>query len=172
VLALDLPLVLDADGLNAFAGRAEELAGRRAFTVLTPHPGELGRLLGTSAAAVQEDRLAAARRAAAATGAVVVLKGHQTLVAEPPGGDGGPGALWIAPTGNPGMASGGTGDVLTGVLGALVGWIGGVEAVGLGVFVHGLAGDLAAATVGETGLAASDLIAALPAAFRHLPDLD
>lgn len=172
VLALDLPLVLDADGLNAFAGHSEELARRNAFTVLTPHPGELGRLLGISAAEVQEDRLVAARRAAAATGAVVVLKGHQTLVAGPPGDDGAPGAVWIAPTGNPGMASGGTGDVLTGVVGALVGWIGGVEAVGLGVFVHGLAGDLAAATVGETGLAASDVIAALPAAFRHLPDLD
>jgi NAD(P)H-hydrate epimerase len=166
------PLVLDADGLTPFTAGLESLRGRIAPTVLTPHPGELGRLFGTSAAEVQEDRLAAARRAAAATGAVVVLKGHQTLVAEPPGADGAPGAVWITPTGNPGMASGGTGDVLSGVLGALIGWIGGVEAVGLGVFVHGLAGDLAAATVGETGLAASDVAAALPPAFRALPDLD
>ncbi|HEX6202333.1 MAG TPA: NAD(P)H-hydrate dehydratase [Thermoanaerobaculia bacterium] len=173
VLALELPLVLDADGLNAFAGRAAELRDRRAFTVLTPHPGELGRLLDTSAAEVQADRLAAARRAAAATGAVVVLKGHQTLIAEPPAADGTPGAVWITPTGNPGMASGGSGDVLTGVLGALVAWLGpGLEPVALGTFVHGLAGDLAAAAVGETSLAAGDLVASLPAAFRHLPELD
>lgn len=173
VLALDLPLVLDADGLNAFAGRAADLRARRAFTVLTPHPGELGRLLGASAADVQADRLAAARRAAAETGAVVVLKGHQTLVAEPPSPDGSPGAVWIAPTGNPGMATGGVGDVLTGVLGALVAWLGpAVEPVLLGTYVHGLAGDLAAATLGETSLAATDLIAHLPAAFRTLPDLD
>ncbi|HEX2163649.1 MAG TPA: NAD(P)H-hydrate dehydratase, partial [Thermoanaerobaculia bacterium] len=173
VLALELPLVLDADGLNAFAGRAEELRARRAFTVLTPHPGEVARLLGATTAEVQADRLAAARRAAEVTGAVVVLKGHQTLVAEPPAAPGRPGAVWIAPTGNPGMASGGTGDVLTGVLGALVAGLGpGVPAVGLGVFVHGLAGDLAAATVGETSLSASDVIAALPSAFRHLPEME
>ncbi len=170
-LGCPVPLVLDADGLNAFAGRLGELRGRRAFTVLTPHPGELGRLLGSDAAAVQADRRGAARRAAAESGAVVVLKGHLTLVAEPPGPDGAPGRVWVNPTGNPGMASGGSGDVLTGVLGALVGWIGGVEAVCLGVFVHGLAGDLAAATVGETGLAAGDVLAALPSAFRHLPEL-
>jgi ADP-dependent NAD(P)H-hydrate dehydratase / NAD(P)H-hydrate epimerase len=173
VLALDLPLVLDADGLNAFAGRAAELRGRRAPTVLTPHPGELGRLLGVPAAEIQAERLAAARRAAAETGCVVVLKGHQTLVAEPTAAAGGPGAVWIAPTGNPGMASGGSGDVLTGVLGALVGWLGpSAETIGLGVFVHGLAGDLAAATLGETSLAASDLVAHLAAAFRLLPDLE
>ncbi|HUO86751.1 MAG TPA: NAD(P)H-hydrate dehydratase [Thermoanaerobaculia bacterium] len=176
VLALDLPLVLDADGLNAFAGRAAELRGRGALTVLTPHPGELARLLGTTADVIQEDRLGAARRAAEETAAVVVLKGHQTLVAVPPSTAGEPGAVWISPTGNPGMASGGSGDALTGVLGALVGWVGRevgpLEAVGLGVFVHGLAGDLAAATVGEVGLAASDLIAALPVAFRQLPELE
>jgi NAD(P)H-hydrate epimerase len=167
---LDLPLVLDADGLNAFAGRLGELAGRRAATVLTPHPGELGRLLGTSAAEVQADRVGAARRAAAAAGAVVVLKGHRTLIAEPPEAGRG-GRVWVCPTGNPGMASGGSGDVLTGVLAALAGWIGGVPGVCLGAYVHGLAGDLAADELGEVGLAAGDLLEALPHAFERLSRL-
>ncbi|HEX2253803.1 MAG TPA: NAD(P)H-hydrate dehydratase, partial [Thermoanaerobaculia bacterium] len=162
-----LPLVLDADGLNAFAGRLGELAGRDAFTVLTPHPGELGRLLGVEAAEVQADRLGAARRAARESGAVVVLKGHQTLVAVPgrEGEPASPPAVHLSPTGNPGMATGGVGDVLTGLLAALVGQAcaagGGrgeaAAAVRLAVFVHGLAGDLAAGAVGEYALAAGDL---------------
>ena len=113
VLECPLPLVLDADGLNAFAGRAGELAGRRAETVLTPHPGELGRLLGISPSQIQEDRVAAARGAAEETGAIVVLKGHLTLVASGT-------AVFVNPTGNPGMATGGTGDVLTGLIAGLL----------------------------------------------------
>ncbi|HYU31648.1 MAG TPA: NAD(P)H-hydrate dehydratase, partial [Thermoanaerobaculia bacterium] len=101
-----LPVVADADAINAFAGRAGELKDRPDATVLTPHPGELGRLLGVKTAEIQADRVAAARRAAAETGAFVVLKGSLTLVAAP-GGD-----VWINPTGNPGMATGGSGDVL------------------------------------------------------------
>jgi hydroxyethylthiazole kinase-like uncharacterized protein yjeF len=158
-----LPLVLDADGINAFAGRADELAARRAPTVLTPHPGELGRLLGTSAAEVQADRLAAARRAAAATGAIVVLKGSLTLIAAPGGG------LYVNPTGNPGMASGGTGDVLTGILGGLLAQrLEPLDAACLAVYLHGLAGDLALARLRGPSLAAEDIIAALPAAFAEL----
>ncbi len=161
--ALELPLVLDADGLNAFAGRAEELAGRPAPTVLTPHPGELGRLLGVSTAEVQADRLAAARRAAAATGAVVVLKGSLTLVAAPGGG------VWVNPTGNPAMASGGTGDVLTGIAGSLAAQrLPPLDAARLAVYLHGLAGDRAHARLGGPCLAAEDLIAALPAAMAEL----
>jgi hydroxyethylthiazole kinase-like uncharacterized protein yjeF len=163
VLETALPAVVDADGLNAFAGRAGELRGRRAPTVLTPHPGELGRLLGIAAAEVQADRPAAARRAAAETGAIVVLKGHLTLVADPAGG------LYINPTGNPGMATGGTGDVLTGILGGLAAQrLRLLAAAQLGVYLHGLAGDVAVQSRGERGLAAADLIEALPVAFSRL----
>ena len=175
VLRCPLPLVLDADGLNAFAGRLDELARRTAPTVLTPHPGELGRLLGRSAGAVQADRIAAVREAARRARAVVVLKGHLTLVAEPAtDGDGSgtgiaaPPAVWVCPTGNPGMASGGSGDVLTGLLAALLGQLRDLSAVRLGVYLHGLAGDLAAARLGEVPLAARDLVEALPAAFADL----
>ncbi len=155
-----LPLVLDADGLNAFAGRLEVLREQPAPTVLTPHPGEMGRLLGLSTAQVQADRLAAVRRAAALSGAVVVLKGHQSLIA-------GPETTWINPTGNPGMASGGSGDVLTGTIAALLAQgLEAAEAARVAVYLHGLAGDRAAARLGEVGLTASDLVAELPAA-RH-----
>ena len=160
-----LPLVLDADGVNAFAGRAGELAGRPAgtATVLTPHPGELARLLGLGVAEVQADRVAAARRAAAECAALVVLKGHRSLVATPSG------AVYVSPTGNAGMATGGSGDVLTGTLAALLAQLDDpLTAVQLGVFAHGLAGDLAAAERGEVGLAAGDLVTALPAALRRL----
>jgi NAD(P)H-hydrate epimerase len=165
VAAAQLPLVLDADGINAFAGRAAELAARRAPTVLTPHPGELGRLLATSAAEVQADRPGAARRAAAATGAIVVLKGSLTLIAAPGGG------VYVNPTGNPGMASGGTGDVLTGILGSLLAQrLDPLDAACLAVYLHGLAGDLALARLRGPSLAAEDLIASLPAAFAELAD--
>lgn len=160
-----LPLVLDADGLNAFAGDASALAGRRAPTLLTPHPGELGRLLGIGTEVVERDRLAAVRRAARVTGAVVVLKGHRSLIAAPEGG------VWINPTGNPGMATGGAGDVLTGLATALLAQGYDVLAAAhLAVYLHGLAGDLAAAEVGETALVAGDLVRALPAAWRALED--
>jgi NAD(P)H-hydrate epimerase len=160
-----LPLALDADGINAFAGRAEDLAQRRAPTILTPHPGELGRLLQTSAAEVQADRPAAARRVAAATGAIVVLKGSLTLIAAPGGG------LYVNPTGNPGMASGGTGDVLTGILGGLLAQrLEPLDAACLAVYLHGLAGDLALARLRGPSLAAEDLIVSLPAAFAELAD--
>jgi hydroxyethylthiazole kinase-like uncharacterized protein yjeF len=167
VAAAPLPLVLDADGLNAFAGRAGDLASRPAATLLTPHPAELGRLLGISTAEVQRDRPAAARRAAAETGAVVVLKGSLTLVAVPGGG------LYVNPTGNPGMASGGTGDVLTGIAGALLAQrLDAPDAARLAVYLHGLAGDLALARLGGPSLAAHDLIEALPAAFGALRQED
>ncbi|HMB52641.1 MAG TPA: NAD(P)H-hydrate dehydratase, partial [Thermoanaerobaculia bacterium] len=160
VLACPLPLVLDADGLNAFAGRLEELARREAPTVLTPHPGELGRLLGMPTSEVQDDRLAAVRRAVEESGAVVVLKGHRTLIGA--AADDAPPTVWVCPTGNPGMATGGSGDVLTGLVGALLARLGDPLAAALvGVYVHGLAGDLAAEESGETALAAGDLVMAL-----------
>lgn len=162
-LEVPLPLVLDADGINAFADRAGELADREYETVLTPHPGELGRLLGISTAEVQADRIGAARRAAAETGAVVVLKGHRTLVATPEG------ELHVNPTGNPGMASGGTGDVLTGTIAGLLAQdLDALDAALLGVYLHGSAGDLVAAELGEVALAAGDLVKVLPLAIRQL----
>ncbi len=162
-LAVELPLLLDADGLNAFAGNAAALRGRRAATVLTPHPGELARLLGVATAEVVADRLAAVRAAVAASGAVVVLKGRQTLVAAPAAG------VYVNPTGNAGLATGGTGDVLSGMIGALLAQ--GVEelaAAELGVYWHGLAGDLATARQGGAPLAAGDVIAQLARAHRRI----
>jgi len=167
VLAAEPPVVLDADGINAFAGRAGDLRGRKAPTVLTPHPGELGRLLGMSTAGVQADRLAAVRRAAADTGAVVVLKGSRTLIGSPDGN------VWVNPTGNPGMASGGSGDVLTGLAAGLIAQreaygLEVLDAVLLAVYLHGLAGDLAVRATGENALAAGDLVESLGAAFGAL----
>jgi hydroxyethylthiazole kinase-like uncharacterized protein yjeF len=163
VLGLETTLVLDADGLNAFAGDAAALRLRRAATVLTPHPGELARLVGETVAAIEGDRPAAVLRAAQTTGAIVVLKGHRTLIGTPEG------EVFINPTGNPGMASGGSGDVLTGLLAALIAQ--GYEplaAAQLGVYLHGAAGDLAAEAIGEVGLRASDLIEMLPRALTAL----
>lgn len=164
-LSSSVPLVLDADGLNAFAGRLSDLQAREGSTVLTPHPGELGRLLGTSTAEVVRTRLASVRRAAQEAGAVVILKGRATLIADPRG------AVYVNPTGNPGMATGGTGDVLTGVIGALLAQgASALEAARLGAYVHGLAGDRAASALGERSLAAGDLLDSLPGAFEELSE--
>jgi NAD(P)H-hydrate epimerase len=158
------PIVLDADGLNAVAaGRSMgALPGfpRAAKSVLTPHPGEAARLLGSSSAQVQEDRHAAARALAALSGGLVVLKGHRTVIA------GAEGAAAVNPTGNAGMATGGSGDVLAGIVGALLArrsdpWL----AASAAVYVHGRAGDLAAAQRGEEALIAGDLVEALGAAI-------
>lgn len=161
---LTLPLVLDADALNAHAGQLEALALRRAPTVLTPHAGEMARLLGMeNAAAVQDDRLAAVQRAAARSRAVVVLKGRHSLIAAPDA------PVAVCPTGNAGMATGGSGDVLTGLLTALLGQgLAARDAACLAVYVHGLAGDLAAEACGVRALIASDLLAQLGPAFGRL----
>jgi NAD(P)H-hydrate epimerase len=161
-----VPAVLDADGLNAFAAERRprvRLRARRHPLVLTPHPGEAARLLGTTAAAIQADRLGCARRLAGETGAVVVLKGRRTVVAHPDG------RASLNATGNPGMATGGTGDALTGVLGALLArGLAAFDAGRLGTYVHGAAGDLAAEQFGENGMIAGDLIDALPLAWRTI----
>ena len=156
------PLVLDADGLNAVAGSAL-LRDRPGPTVVTPHPGEMARLQSGDTARVQADRLGAARAFARAERVVVVLKGARTIIASPDG------ATAICPTGNPGMASGGTGDVLSGVIGALLAQgLAAYDAAALGVFAHGAAGDAVAARQGETGLLASDLLAELPVTLERL----
>ncbi|MCP3961716.1 MAG: NAD(P)H-hydrate dehydratase [bacterium] len=160
VTELDLPLVLDADALNALAGQLSDLQGRTAPTVLTPHPGEMGRLLGISTAEVQADRVGAARAAAQRSGAVVVLKGHRTLIADAEAG------VWVNPTGNPGMASGGSGDVLTGLVASLLAQEYEVlTAAQLAVYLHGLAADLAIEDIAPEALRAGDQIEALPRAF-------
>jgi ADP-dependent NAD(P)H-hydrate dehydratase / NAD(P)H-hydrate epimerase len=170
LLDCPLPIVLDADGLNALAAVPadflESLAKRASpALVLTPHPGEMARLLGATVAAIQHDRLGSAQRAAAKYRAFVVLKGFHTIIATPNGD------AFINSTGNPGMATAGTGDALTGILAGLTAQFG-IErwerVLGLGVYLHGLAGDIAAAKVGEAPLIASDLIDELPAAFKRL----
>lgn len=162
-LEITLPLILDADGINAFAGKPKLLRERSAATCLTPHPGELARLLGIDTSEVVGDRLAAVRRASQETGAVVVLKGFRSLIATPEG------RLWVNPTGNSGMGTGGTGDVLTGVIGGLMAQRIELDVAALlGVFVHGLAGDLAAAKHGARSLVAGDLLNFLPAALEQL----
>jgi NAD(P)H-hydrate epimerase len=157
------PLVIDADGLFAFAGDPEGLASRKAATVLTPHPGEAGGLLGVPAAEINRDRLAAARALAARSGSVVLLKGAASIIAAPDG------RATVNPTGGPNLGSGGTGDVLTGVVtGLLAQGVPAFEAAALAAFVHGAAADRIAATNGNSGLLAGDLAGALPAEFTAL----
>lgn len=162
-----VPLVIDADGLNALApsgGDSAALEGldRGGTVVLTPHPGEMARLAGRPASEVQKERAEVSTRLARETGAVVVLKGERTLVAEPSG------RAAVTPTGNPGMATGGTGDVLAGVLGSLLARHGTLLSATAAVFVHGRAGDIAARERGEEGLTAGDVVEALPAAIQSL----
>lgn len=157
-----LALVLDADGLNAHAGRLAELAGREQPTVLTPHAGELGRLLGIDSAEVERERLRRAREAAALSGAVVVLKGDDTLVADPGG------LVAVSRGDSPGLASAGTGDVLSGVIAALLAQgLKPLEAAAAGVLLHARAGRLAARRIGSPdAVVASDVIDALPRCRR------
>jgi NAD(P)H-hydrate epimerase len=159
-------LVLDADALNVLAGQVEVLrrAGASAPSViLTPHPGEAARLLGVTVAEIQANRTQAAQQLAARSGAIVALKGAGTLVATPEG------AVHLNLTGNPGMATGGTGDVLSGLIAGL--WAQGIaplDAARLAVYLHGTAGDLAAWQAGETSLVADDLGRFLGPSFRWL----
>jgi hydroxyethylthiazole kinase-like uncharacterized protein yjeF len=162
-----VPMVIDADGLNAFAGRADELSGSEERPVIiTPHPGEMSRLTGLSTAEILKDRVGVAREFARTHNLVTVLKGMRTITALPSG------QAFVNSTGNPGMASGGTGDVLTGMAGALLGR-GGLtpgQAAVAAAFLHGRAGDLAVRDMGEESLCAGDLIEALPRAFASLQE--
>ncbi|HJZ52008.1 MAG TPA: NAD(P)H-hydrate dehydratase [Candidatus Acidoferrales bacterium] len=158
------PIVLDADGLNAFAGQAQELRNGNGPIALTPHPGEMARLLGCEIKNVQARRLEVARKSAADWNAFVILKGHQTVIASPDG------QMFVNSTGNPGMGTGGTGDVLTGMLAGLTAQFGTndwVRVLAFGVYLHGLAGDVAYAGAGEAPLLASDLIHAIPRAYQE-----
>jgi len=161
-----VPIVLDADGLNAFEGRAAELKSRGTL-VITPHPGEMARLAGSTIPAVQHDRLNVARTFARDHALIVVLKGHRTLMAQPDG------TVWVNTTGNPGMATGGTGDILTGMVAGLMAQNPDriAEAVIAAVHLHGLAGDVARESMGEHSMVATDLLKALPEAFRRTQDV-
>lgn len=161
------PLVLDADALNLLALNPAISCGRTAATVLTPHPGEAARLLACDAATVQADRPAAARELALRFQGVVVLKGAHTLIAAPEG------AVVLNVTGNSGMATAGSGDVLTGLLAALLAQrLAPFDAACLAVYLHGLAGDLAASAKGEAGLVAGDIVEALPQAYLEIKKIN
>jgi NAD(P)H-hydrate epimerase len=159
------PLVLDADALNAIAGDVSVLGGLTAPAVITPHPGEFSRLVGAPTDRVQADREnQAAGLASRFEHLVVVLKGSGTVVT-----DGS--RVYVNRTGNPGMATGGVGDALTGVVAALLGQkLPAFDAARLGVYIHGLAGDIARDQNGEIGLIAGDVVDALPDAFDHIVD--
>ena len=159
IRAIEVPLVLDADGLFHIAGMLDLLVSRGHPTVLTPHPGEMARLLRCDVAAVQADRRKTASDFAQRCGVVCVLKGAGTVVSD--------GArTYVNTTGNPGMATAGTGDVLTGVIaGLLAQGLSAFDASVLGVHLHGLAGDVAAHKRGYHGLIATDLLDSLPSAF-------
>ena len=166
VRKLDKPLVIDADGLNALAQAPDILKSTPSSTIiLTPHPGEMARLVGISVTEVEADRIGLAARFAAESGTYLVLKGARTVIAAPDG------RLAINTSGNPGMASGGMGDVLSGVLAALLAqgfdpW----NACCLGVFAHGLAGDRVADDKGEMGMSAGDLQEQLPLTFKFITE--
>jgi len=169
-----VPMVIDADGLNAFQGAVGKLDGSVHPLVLTPHPGEMARLIGGTIADVENDRIGIARKFAEQHKLVLVLKGHRTLTALPDG------RVWVNHSGNPGMATGGMGDILTGMAAGL--WAQGLpkkptnasagspasEAIVAAVYLHGLAGDVACEAQGELSLTATDLLAALPEAIRRV----
>ena len=157
---LAIPLVLDADGLNALVGSLDLLRRIKVPIIMTPHPGEMGRLVGMSSADVQKDRIGIASGFSTRYKVILVLKGAGTIVSSPDG------QVFINSTGNPGMATGGTGDALTGMIGGfLAQGYPAVQAACLGVYLHGLAGDLAAKEKGEMGMIAGDLIERIPEAI-------
>lgn len=162
----ELPLVLDADGLNAFAGRADELRARKSkFLAITPHPGEMARLLGSSVKEVEADRVNTATDVAKRWNVHVILKGSHTIIAAPDG------RMLVNTTGNAGLSKGGSGDVLTGVLAAMTGqfktddWL---QTLALGVYLHGAAADVAARGTDLSGIVASDVARSVPHARLEL----
>jgi ADP-dependent NAD(P)H-hydrate dehydratase / NAD(P)H-hydrate epimerase len=160
---LEIPWVIDADGLNNLVEEIDRLRSAKTPPVLTPHPGEMARLIHKDSATVNQDRIGIARAFAAAHRCHVVLKGARTVIATAAG------KVFINPTGNPGMASGGMGDVLAGMLAALLGQgLNPEEAMKLGVYLHGFVGDRVAEAEGQSGLIASDIIEGLPAGMRAL----
>jgi NAD(P)H-hydrate epimerase len=162
VRSSEVPVVLDADGLNAFAGRPDDLADRKADLILTPHAGEFSRLAGVPTSDVQVDRVRHVRDLAARTSAAVLLKGSRTLVASPDG------VVRINPTGGPSLATGGTGDVLTGMIAGLIArGCSPLDAGSAAAFVHGIAGQIAGDRRGD-GATAVDVLEAVPDAMLEV----
>jgi NAD(P)H-hydrate epimerase len=160
---VERPLIADADALTALAGHLDSLRRALGPRALTPHPGEMARMLGASIESVQGDRLEITRRFCREQRVALALKGAGTVIGGPDG------RLAVNPTGNPGMAKGGSGDVLTGIVGALLAR--GLEpmaALEAGCYLHGLAGDLTASSRGEVAMIASDIVETLPAALQLL----
>jgi len=172
LVSSEIPMVIDADALNCLSGHTEYLLNARTTHILTPHPGEMARLMGLSTQKIQSDRLTYARHFAASYKVILVLKGEKTIIAFPDG------TVAVNPTGNPGMASAGMGDVLTGVIAGIIAQ--GVplyRAVTTGVYIHGLAGDILSEKIGNIGFLATDLIQTLPIALEyclndHIADQD
>jgi ADP-dependent NAD(P)H-hydrate dehydratase / NAD(P)H-hydrate epimerase len=163
VRSISLPAVIDADGLNAFSGRMDWIRKAPNEFVFTPHPGEMARMAEISVRQVQENRIGVTRDFAKNHGVTLVLKGARSVIASPEG------EVFINPTGNPGMASGGMGDVLTGMIaGFLAQGLRSLDAARLGVYLHGLVGDFVAFQKGERGMAASDLVAHTPRVLEAL----
>ncbi|MBN1866571.1 NAD(P)H-hydrate dehydratase [Candidatus Sumerlaeota bacterium] len=157
----DLPMVIDADALNCLGQKALYLTERAAPTVLTPHPGEMGRLLGIATSEVQGDRIGTATRLAREAKVVVLLKGAQTAIAHPDG------RCYLNPISNTGLAKGGSGDVLTGLIGGLLAQgCPALEAACAGAYLHGLAGNRARAEIGARGMTAGDVLNRIPAVLR------
>ena len=157
----DLPMVIDADALNCLGEKALCLINRTAPTVLTPHPGEMGRLLGIPTAEVQKDRLGAASNLASEAKAVVLLKGAQTVVAHPDG------RLYVNPVSNSGLAKGGSGDVLTGLIGGLLAQgCSALDAACAGAYLHGMAGNQTRSEIGVRGMMAGNVLDRIPFALR------
>ncbi|MDR3552148.1 MAG: NAD(P)H-hydrate dehydratase [Clostridia bacterium] len=163
VAAVSIPVVLDADGINAFAGHIDLLRESKAPLLLTPHMGEMARLIGQTSAYVKNNRLSTATNLAGETGATVVLKGAYTIIATPRGG------AFINPTGNPGMAKGGSGDILAGMAASLCAQgISTDAAACCAAYLHGLAGDRCAERLSQTAMLPSDMLLELPTIFRDL----
>jgi NAD(P)H-hydrate epimerase len=163
VSEIELPTLIDADGLNAFEGAADDFSNCKAPLVITPHPGELSRLLSIDTDDIVSDRMSFARTAADRFKCVVLLKGAPTFVSEPSG------RVYVNPTGNAGMATGGTGDVLSGIIGALLAQgLAPLEAACCGAYIHGLAADIAEEVTGQMAMIPTDIISQLPEALKNL----
>jgi NAD(P)H-hydrate epimerase len=161
-----VPMVIDADGLNNLAGHAQILKAAGGPVVITPHPGEMARLLDTTAQQIQKDRIGAAKNFASTHAVHVVLKGARTVIAHPNG------TVYLNPTGNPGMASGGMGDVLTGVIAGLITQGYSPEtAARIGVYLHGAAADTLAEKIGPVGFLAGEVMDAIPGEIKKLMTL-
>ena len=160
---IEKPIVLDADGINALEGNVDILKNRTGSMVLTPHPGEMARLLGKESDEVQSSRVEIAKNLAEVTSCVVCLKGHSTVVVNPEG------RTYINDTGNSGMATGGTGDVLTGMIASFIGQgIDDFSATVIAVYLHGLAGDIAVEDLSPFCMTATDILDYLPEAFEKI----